>query len=248
VQDKTDNLRESRLDAPDRQPTPLSAQLYWRKVTGTELAVLKAMLEMGDSSGQFLYPSIPRIAFYTKLSRRTVQNALHGDVRECENCHCPKPADARPGHHKRPWNHRNSLCGRLALEELAPANETDRKAATYRFHIGALHIDEDMIRTAIRRHWKVPIEVIEACPENLQSQMQTTFQFPLTDKEASQWVREHRSKWQSIQRQLHTFVTNRVNGKWTPQLVQQFVEAKALEAGATVTIALSLAKIASGTA
>ena len=227
------------------QPTPIRAQLYWRDLSHVELTVLQAMLDMGDSTGNFLYPSVPRIALYTGLSRRAVQNALHGDARSCKGCHCPRPDPAK---HTRPWNHRNSLCGRLALQELAPANATTRKAATYRLHPDGLPIKEKLVRAAIRRHWKVPPEVIAACPEELRSQMQTTLQFPPSDKESLAWVRTHREQWQRIQRELRTFSEARVtHARWTPHVAEQFVEAKCLEHGAPVDVALALAKIAAGT-
>lgn len=230
------------------QPTPIRALLYWRDLSHTELAVLQAMLDMGDSTGNFLYPSIPRIAAYTKLSRRAVQTTLHGDPRSCKDCHCPQQQTAAPGRHKPPRNHRNSLCGRLALQELAPANATSRKATTYRLHLEGLPIDEALINTAIRRHWKVPPEVIAACPEHLRTRMQSTLQFPPSDKEAAAWIRENRHTWQRIQRELRTFSEARLGQRrWTPQIAEQFVEAKCLEHGAPVTVALAIAKIAAGT-
>jgi hypothetical protein len=61
---------------------PLRAQLWHKDLKPEELLVLFAMLEIGDSTGQFLYPSVVRIADYTKLAKRTVQKVFHGERRE----------------------------------------------------------------------------------------------------------------------------------------------------------------------
>jgi hypothetical protein len=124
--------------ATNASTTPLRAQLYHKLLTPEELAVLLAMLEIGDSTGQFLFPSVPRIADYAKLSERTAQKVLHGEIRKAP----PKPPAVYIG-----------LIERHILVQLAPANATKRRATTYRLQVEALRDDP---RTERWRQKKLP--------------------------------------------------------------------------------------------
>ena len=145
---------------------PVRALLYHKKLTSNELKVLQAMLEIGDSTGQLLYPSIPRIAAYAKVSRRTVQNVLHGD-------------------------HRNKtklgLIPRGVLTEIAPANATKRRSATYRLNIEVL---EDDVETERYRQNKLP--------------------FPADEIELEKWIRRNEGAWSQIKRELRNAAEARV--------------------------------------
>jgi hypothetical protein len=139
VQGKSWENAQSRTTAGDdavgsiASAIPLRAQLWHKLLESCELLVLFAMLE-GDSSGQHLFTSVPRIADYTKLSERTVQRILHGEDRKERAVYV-------------------GLIDRHILVEVAPANATKRRTAIYRLQIEAL---QDSPRTERWRQKKIP--------------------------------------------------------------------------------------------
>ncbi len=152
---------------------PLRAQLWHKELKPEELLVLFAMLEIGDSTGQLLYPSIARIADYTKLAKRTVQKVLHGEDRESRAVYV-------------------GLIERRVLVEIAPANATRRKAATYRLQVEAL---QDSRRTERWRQKKLP--------------------FPVDDIDLEKWVYHNSGAWSQIKRELQMAAEARIG---TPPL------------------------------
>jgi hypothetical protein len=147
---------------------PLRAQLWHKDLKPEELLVLFAMLEIGDSTGQFLYPSVVRIADYTKLAKRTVQKVLHGEDRLGRAVYV-------------------GLIDRRVLVEIAPANATKRRAATYRLQIEAL---QDSRRT---ERWR-----------------QKKLSFPVDDIELEKWVHHNPGAWSQIKRELRMAAEARV--------------------------------------
>ena len=177
MKDKSEQAREARSTTGDDAVTmiasaiPLRAQLYHKRLEPEELAVLLAMLEIGDSTGQFLFPSVPRIAAYTKYSERTVQKVLHG-----EN---------RPGRKVYP----GLIEGRV-LAEVAPANATKRRAATYRLQIEAL---QDCPRTERWRQKKLP--------------------FPVDDIDLQKWIHHNPAPWSQIKQELRMAAEARIGAQ-----------------------------------
>lgn len=76
------------------------------------------------SDGSVVWASLPRLARYSKLSRKTVQRALHGD-----------PRNRKPG-----------LMARGIVTQLASANRGKKRPATYRINADALAEDSQMDR------------------------------------------------------------------------------------------------------
>jgi hypothetical protein len=150
---------------------PLRAQLWHKELEPDELLVLLAMLEIGDSTGQFLYPSITRIADYTKLAKRTVQKVLHGEDRESRAVYV-------------------GLVERRVLVEIAPANATKRRAATYRLQVEAL---QDSQRT---ERWR-----------------QKKLSFPVEDIDLEKWVHHNPGAWSQIKRGLQMAAEARVGAQ-----------------------------------
>lgn len=131
--------------AGDRKAPPHKTKLYWASLTNNEKSVLDAMYEH-CSDGSIVWASLPRLARYSKLSRKTVQRALHGD-------------------------HRNGKLGLIArgiVTQLAPENRGKKRPATYRVNADALAEDPQMDRYKKRqltlpgiRRTAVPGEPIE---------------------------------------------------------------------------------------
>ena len=184
MQHKSEQAREARSGddtlASITPSIPLRAQLYHKRLEPEELAVLLAMLEIGDSTGQFLYPSIPRIADYCKHSKRTVQKVLHGEDRKPRDpVNPPKPRAVYIG-----------LIERHVLVEVAQANATKRRAATYRLQLEAL---QDCPRTERWRQKKLP--------------------FPADDIELDKWVNHNPGAWSQIKRELRMAAEARVGSQ-----------------------------------
>ena len=120
-----DNNEKSQAQpASDRKAAPPpKTQLYWASLTHKEKSVLDAMYEH-CSDGSIVWASLPRLARYSKLSRKTVQRALHGDRR-----------NGRPG-----------LIARGIVTQLAKANRGKKRPATYRINAEALAEDPQMDR------------------------------------------------------------------------------------------------------
>ncbi len=84
----------------DAKP-PLRARLHWYKLSSDELVLLQAMAEH-CSDGSTIWPAIPRLAAYSKLSERKVQRLIHGENRR--------------------GRHVPGLCDRGILSKLASGN------------------------------------------------------------------------------------------------------------------------------
>src|SRR5690348_11317643 len=116
------------------QPPPLHARLHWYKLSAAEFAVLKAMIEH-CWDGRVLWPSIPRIAAYSKLSVKQVQRVLHGWDQTRK--------DKKTGE----WvivKHNPGLVARGILTLVQPAVPERRKSATYQLNEAALELDPRM--------------------------------------------------------------------------------------------------------
>jgi hypothetical protein len=162
---------------------PLRVQLWHKQLESDELLVLLALLEIGDSTGQFLYVSVPRIADYTKLSERTVQRILHGEDRK------PNPS-RNPEKPRKPRAVYAGLIDRRVLVEIAPANATKRKTATYRMQVEALH---DSQRTQRWRQKKIP--------------------FAVDDLDLQKWIHHNSGAWSQIKRDLQMAAEARVGSQ-----------------------------------
>ena len=134
----------------DRKTPPPKTRLYWASLTNAEKSVLDAMYEH-CSDGSIVWAALPRLAAYSKLSRKTVQRALHGD-------------------HRKGRQHTLGLIGRGIVTQLAPANRGKKRPATYRINADALAEDPQMERYKSRqqvlpgiRRTAVPGEPIESC-------------------------------------------------------------------------------------
>jgi hypothetical protein len=92
---------------------PLRARLHWYRLTAAEFCLLTAMCEH-RSDGSRVWPSIRRLAAYSKLDERTVQRLIRG------------------------------LCARGILSQLAPGNAADQRSATYRINEQAFEDDPRM--------------------------------------------------------------------------------------------------------
>ncbi len=94
---------------------PFRARLHRYRLTPSEFCLLTAMLEH-CSDGSVIWPSIARLAAYSKLSERNCQRTLR------------------------------DLCSRGIISQLAPANShRRRKPATYRINEAALEEDPKML-------------------------------------------------------------------------------------------------------
>jgi hypothetical protein len=99
---------------------PLRARLHRYKLTTAEFALLTAMCEH-CSDGSFVWPAIPRLAAYAKLSKRKTQYVIR------------------------------VLRNRGVLSQLAPPNGARRRPATYRINEAALEDDPKMTRYRARQ-------------------------------------------------------------------------------------------------
>jgi hypothetical protein len=106
---------------------PARALLFWKRLTSNELLLLLAMLELSGGTGEFIWPSIDRLAAYTKLDPRTIQRIIHG--------------------HKL----NKGLLERGILSKLAPANGAKHRTVTYRLNLDALLDDPRMERYVVRQ-------------------------------------------------------------------------------------------------
>jgi len=109
-------------------PPALRGLLFFKLLSDSELLLLLAMLEHSKGTGQFVWPSIERLAAYTKLKKRTVQRLIHGYI------------DDRYG------IRRKGLLERGILSQLAPSNGAKHNTATYRINFDALSDDPAMKR------------------------------------------------------------------------------------------------------
>ena len=109
-----------------RKLPPVRAHVFWKLVTSDELLLLLAMLELSGGTGEFIWPSVERLAAYTKLSHRTVQRLIHG---------YRNPATGV---------RRRGFLERAVLTQLAPANGAKHRTVTYRLNLEALPDDPEM--------------------------------------------------------------------------------------------------------
>lgn len=70
-------MNTAAASAPEKKSPPPKTRLYWSSLSAEEKAVLDAMYEH-CSDGSIVWAGLKRIAKYAKLSRKTVQRALHG--------------------------------------------------------------------------------------------------------------------------------------------------------------------------
>lgn len=210
---------------------PLRAELWHKKLTSDELLVILAMLEIGDSTGQTLYPSIPRIAHYTNQSERTVQRVLHGEARDPSRN--PKRKKAKMAANRaaanfslslfsnpedvegpsvdkakdRPRARYVGLIDRRILVQIAKANAEKNLPATYRLQIEAIP-DKPLLE-----RWKRG-NLIPADPIELQK-----------------WINQHPGDWERIQRDLRNNAEARIGTTMSPDESAAFMIAIAREHG-----------------
>ena len=101
---------------------PLRARLQHSDLTSAEKSVLEAMCEH-CSDGSYIFASIPRIAAYSKLTRRHVDRLIKGYID-------PRSKKKTKG-----------LVDRGILTKLAEPNWARKRPATYRINADALHPD-----------------------------------------------------------------------------------------------------------
>jgi len=151
---------------------PLFARLYRYRLSHAQRAVLQAMAEH-SSDGQEMFASIERIAAYTGLSARRVQQVLHGQpaVRFAP-ADPPLRVEARPA--------RRAVPGLIELGVLAllkPANTESRRPATYRIDESKLQVDP---RTASY------------------TSRQRVFERASAEKELERWIEHNRSAFDAL--------------------------------------------------
>lgn len=112
---------QQQQDGAAPREIPLRAKLYRYQLTHTELATLQAMLE-GNSTGEFNFLGLNRVAAFSKLSRKTIQNTINGR-----------------------WDRKGKrvlgLIEKRVLVVIAPSNAASRKPTTYRIQLEALKPD-----------------------------------------------------------------------------------------------------------
>lgn len=190
---------EKTAEAAREFGTPLRALLYWKKVTRIELSVLHAMLEIGGASGEYLYPSIPRIAAYAKLSERTVQAVIHGEHRQRKSTSTYRVRADRAG-----------LKERHVLRELAKYNATLKKAAIYALQIEALDNDPEIIEKALDKKWAMPPEIVAELSDQQRARIQKKLEFPAEEIEIEKWVNHNVGAWKAFQQELKRAAEARV--------------------------------------
>ena len=116
-------------DALAQYQSPPRSQIFFGKLTSHEQLVLLAMYDLGG--GQFSDVPVSALAVFTHLSRRTVQSIIHGRPASVDARGRQRPA--KPG-----------LIARRILVEIAPADPSQRRPATYRLQIEALQPDPRM--------------------------------------------------------------------------------------------------------
>jgi hypothetical protein len=125
----------SRASTPDSAAPivrrPLRAEIYQKKLTAIRQSILLAMLEIGDSTGQHLKISIPRIAAWTKLDRKTVQRGLWGDHRHHQDR--PRPKREKGRDQECPFCPDSLITSRV-LQPVTDANWKKHRPAEYRLN------------------------------------------------------------------------------------------------------------------
>jgi len=112
---------------------PLRARLHLYRLTKSEFALLTAMCEH-RSDGSTVWPSIARLAAYSKLSERTVQTLIRG------------------------------FCERGVLSQLAPGSAAKHRPATYRINEAALEEDPKMVAYRSTEQEQLPGVPLAAVP------------------------------------------------------------------------------------
>ena len=123
-------------------PAPLHERITWYQWDSPdEQSLVRAMVEH-CSDGSILWAAVPRLAAYSKLSRRHIQHLLHGLKAE--------PAGRIGRKAKR------GLVERCVLTLLAPASPKRNRPATYRLNEGALQLDPRM-ESILEREAQIPL-------------------------------------------------------------------------------------------
>jgi hypothetical protein len=113
------------------------------------------MVDISGGDGKFIWPSIDRLAAYTKLNPRTVQRLIHGY-----------------GPHK-------GLLERGILSELNPANGAKHKTVTYQLNVDALLDDPAMERYLNRQQQLTGIRRIPINGEPIPERTPVTLCHPM---------------------------------------------------------------------
>jgi hypothetical protein len=140
LQDRADNSSASRLSAGDDAVAPiprrpLRAEVHQKQLSANRQAIILAMLEIGDSTGQHLKISIPRIAAWAKLGKKTVQREIWGDHRKHPNHPRPKRENGRD--QECPFCP-DSLVTSRVLQPVTSANWKKHRPAEYRLNLELL--------------------------------------------------------------------------------------------------------------
>jgi hypothetical protein len=136
-----DDQTQPASDSITHRPRPLRAEVYKKQLTGIEQAVILAMLEIGDHTGEVLRISIPRIAAYTKFDKRSVQRALWGDHRTHPDQ--PKP-EREKGKPEPECPYCKGLVQRRILHQVAEANWGEHRPSRYRLILDILDDSGDV--------------------------------------------------------------------------------------------------------
>jgi hypothetical protein len=114
---------------------PRRAEVYEKQLTANRQNIILAMLEIGDSTGEHLKISIPRIAAWAKLSRKTVQREIWGDHRKHPSQPPPKRQNGRD--QECPFCPDSLITSRV-LQPVTPANWKKHRPAEYRLNLELL--------------------------------------------------------------------------------------------------------------
>ena len=118
---------------------PLFERLSWCRLTVEELALLQAMVRF-CSDGSIIWASLDRLALYSKLEVRRIQEMLHGKKSRKRSIRRSVRGEMETWQEKA----RPGLIERRVLIMLAPATKT--RPATYRINEAALDIDERVMQ------------------------------------------------------------------------------------------------------
>jgi hypothetical protein len=214
---------------------PLRADLFHKVLSAAELIVLLAMLEIGDSTGQTLYPSVRRIAHYTNLSIRTVKRVLHGEARDPKRD--PKKKKAR----KRA---KLAAAADLSLSLFSSAENPEEcglqtaqaKSGHQRARYAGLVQRRILVELAPangRKHmptcYRLQVDTIPDKP--LPERWQRGNLIPASQNELEKWINHNRGSWNRILRELQNKAEARVGLPMPANERAAFMVAVAREEG-----------------
>ncbi len=127
---------------PSTDNRPLRAKVYEKNLTGIQQSIILAMLEIGDSTGQHLFVSVPRIAAWIKCDEKSVQRAIWGDHRKHPGQPRPKREKGQPD--KECPFCPDSLLTRRVLHQVAPANWKKHRPAQYELILDLVDDSDDV--------------------------------------------------------------------------------------------------------